>query len=488
MDQMGEMVQDVGLAQSIQSGLAKSSMKAPKFPDPASLDAKKASVSGGDKMSVYNNPLGKYLLEHFAVARGYNLANASTGRRASSAALADGDAAYTGGPPTADTMASYWDEFTAATHFTVYCKYLGLVDATKSETITPKMFEEMRPLGKGAFGAVFLVFKKDTGMAMAVKKMKKKIGKQNNMLKDILIEREVLSKINSRFTVSLYYSWQDDDDVACVITLMAGGDLEFVMKGRTDDKSGYSPMSKEMIQFYAASIALGIEEVHKMGYVYRDLKPMNVLLDGEGQVRVSDMGLTADISKGPIKQCSGTRGYWSPETIQKQQYTTEPDWWSLGVTMYVFFSHKLPFFGKDEEKDAMSVAGVIDFKHDEPADLQGIISDLCKVDQKARLQGVSGLKGHSYFAGFNWDVLAAGKMEAPFKPNVNDINAPSASEIDAFKAPKDVVWGDAEKEQFKNWDFFNETMFFMEEAPSRIRKMKELSGGGGGGGGCCTIA
>eukprot|EP00966_Prymnesium_polylepis_P011897 273059-Prymnesium_polylepis.1 len=74
-----------------------------------------------------------------------------------------------------------------------------------------------------------------------------------------------------------------------------------------------------MIQFYAASIALGIEEVHKMGYVYRDLKPMNVLLDGEGQVRVSDMGLTADISKGPIKQCSGTRGYWSPETIQKQQ-------------------------------------------------------------------------------------------------------------------------------------------------------------------------
>ena len=65
-------------------------------------------------------------------------------------------------------------------------------------------------------------------------------------------------------------------------------------------------------------MALGLQAIHDAGYVYRDLKPQNVLLDGEGQVRISDMGLTADISKGPIKQCSGTRGYWSPETIKKE--------------------------------------------------------------------------------------------------------------------------------------------------------------------------
>jgi len=487
MDDVGAMVQDVGLAQSIQNGLAKNQMKAPKFPEPSAVESKVAEIKGGDPMAVWNNPLGKYLLEHFATQRSYNLANASAGQTPPSA---DGDGGYKGGAPTADSLKSYWDEFGSAPHISVFAKYVGLAAATKQEAITPKMFEEMRPLGKGAFGAVFLVFKKDTGMGMAVKKMKKRIGKQNHMLKDILIEREVLSKINSRFTVSLYYAWQDPDDVACVITLMAGGDLEFVMKGRTNDKSGeYSPMDKAMIQFYAASISLGIEQVHKMGYVYRDLKPMNVLLDGEGQVRVSDMGLTADISKGPIKQCSGTRGYWSPETIQKQSYTTEPDWWSLGVTMYVFFSHKLPFFGKDEEKDAMSVAGVIDFKHGEPDELQGIVSDLCKVDQKARLQGVTGLKAAPYFAGFQWDLLEQGKLEAPFKPNVNDINAPSASDIAAFKAPKDVTWDAEEVELFKNWDFFNEEMFLMEEAPSRIKKFKELTGGGGGGGGgCCTIA
>jgi len=306
-------------------------------------------------------------------------------------------------------------------------------------------------------------------------------------LKDVLIEREVLSKVQSRFCVSLYYAWQNDDDIALVITLMPGGDLEFMMKGRTV-KDEYSPMDNKLIQFYAASMALGLDAVHKMGYVYRDLKPMNVLLDAEGQVRVSDMGLTANISGGPIKQCSGTRGYWSPETIQKQQYTTEPDWWSLGVTIFVLFCHKLPFYGTDEEKDAMSVAGVIDYKHGEPDDLKKIIGDLCTVDQAARLKGVDGLKAHPFYSGFDWAALEQGKYDAPFKPNVNDINAPSSSDIDAFKPPKDVVWGDEEKAQFATWDFFNQVAWEMEEAQYRINKFKEITGGGGGGGGCCTIA
>jgi len=487
MEGMAEMVQDVGLAQSIQGGLPKGQMSKPKFPDDPTLEAKKSAVSGGDKMAVWNSPLGMYLLQHYATQRSYNLATASSGRRASSAALASADAVYSGGPPTAETLGSYWEEFTATVHFTTYCKYMCLQETTAAEPITPKLFEEMRPLGKGAFGAVFLVFKKDTGMAMAVKKMKKKIAKQNKMLKDILIEREVLSKVQSRFCVSLYYAWQNDDDVALVITLMPGGDLEFMMKGR-EVKGEYNPMDMKMIQYYAASMALGLGVIHEMGYVYRDLKPMNVLLDGEGQVRVSDMGLTANITGGPIKQCSGTRGYWSPETIQKQMYTTEPDWWSLGVTMFVLFCHKLPFFGSDEEKDAMSVAGVIDFKHGEPDELKKIISDLCMVDQKGRTKGVDALKAHPFYSGFDWAALEQGKYDAPFKPNVNDINAPSSSEIDAFKAPKDVVWGDEEKEKFKTWEFYNKVAWEAEEAKYRIEKFKELTGGGGGGGGCCTIA
>ena len=136
----------------------------------------------------------------------------------------------------------------------------------------------------------------------------------------------------------------------------------------------------------------------------------------------------------------------------------------------------------------MSVAGAIDYKHCEPADLQKLIGDLCCVDMGARCKGVDALKAHPFFSGFDWAALEQGRFDAPFKPNVNDINAPSASEIDAFKAPKDVTWDAAEVEMFKDWEFFNQKLFEMEEVPFRIKKFKEATGGGGGGGGCCTIA
>ena len=55
------------------------------------------------------------------------------------------------------------------------------------------------------------------------------------------------------------------------------------------------------------------------------------------------MGLAHDISKGPIKQCAGTCGYWSPEQINKDSYTTQPDWWSLGVTLLELLTGKKPF-------------------------------------------------------------------------------------------------------------------------------------------------
>jgi serine/threonine kinase 32 len=302
------------------------------------------------------------------------------------------------------------------------------------------------------------------------------------------VRLQVLSKITSPFCVSLNYAYQDDVSVMLVLTLMAGGDLHFLLKGRYKKKD-FTPLPEESVKFYIASMALGLEAIHKAGYVYRDLKPMNVLLDQEGQVRLSDMGLTADISKGPIKQCSGTRGYWSPETIKKEPYTTEPDWWSLGVTAYVLTSDKMPFKGGDDaEKDAATCAGTIEFAHGESDALQGIVKSLCVVDKDARLKGVDALKAHPYFSGFNWAGVENGTYDPEIKPNPNDINAPSKNEIEAFKKPKDVDWTSEDQAKFADWEFMNKDAW-MDEAIFRIKKKKEIKGsGGGGGGGCCTIA
>ena len=138
---------------------------------------------------------------------------------------------------------------------------------------------------------------------------------------------------------------------------------------------------------------------------------------------------------------------------------------------------------------AYTCAGEIAYTHDEPADLQGIVNALCVVDMGKRLgctNGVADLKAHDYFKGFDWERLEVGEMEAPIKPNVNDINAPSASEIEAFKPPKDVQWTPEDQARFDNWDFID-TKLWQQEACARMRKKNEV-GGKPGGGGCCTIA
>lgn len=489
MDMIGDTLENVGLAQEINNGLARSLMKKiPWATYQEQTDAAKTKIVNAGPEACLKSPLGLWVLQAWAKKLNVSL---SDGRRASSAGAFDETKL-----PTKAGVEANWDKFKDSAAMNVLAKWTAYGETTlKAEKISGKHFEEMRPLGKGAFGAVFLVFKKDTGYALAVKKANKKIVKQNHMVKDVKIERKVLGEISSRFCVGLHYAYQTDKEIMLMITLMPGGDLSFLLKSRVDEKTKeLKKLPESVIKFYAAGMACGLNAVHKAGYVYRDLKPLNVLLDAEGKVRISDMGLTADISKGTIKQKSGTRGYWSPETINKEPYTTEPDWWSLGVTMYVLYSDRLPFHGKtDEETDASSVAGNIDFKHGEPAPLQDIVKKLCTIDQKARLQGLDKLKADTYFAGFDWDLFESGEMEAEIKPNPNDINAPSKSEIAKFVDPKDVEWTAEDQADFADWDTYSVEMFLNEEAIFAIDKKDEdakkvLGVSAGGGGGCCVIA
>lgn len=147
MNNMAEMVQDVGLAQSIQNGLPKSQMSKPKFPDPPTLQAKKDAVNAGAKLDVYKSELGKWLLQSFAVRFDIDLSKANASRRFSTFPLGDRSGTYKGGEPTEESLASYWDGFQKGIYFETYCKYMCLKETIQKESITPKLFEEMRPLG-----------------------------------------------------------------------------------------------------------------------------------------------------------------------------------------------------------------------------------------------------------------------------------------------------------------------------------------------------
>lgn len=495
MEAIGETLENVGLAQEIQNGLAAGLQKEPAWADEAAVQAKCAALETGGEHALFQTSLGRYIMTEWALSAGM--------------------------PAFPNQQA--WEGFVKSAAFQLLAKYRALTDQVAAQSVTHKMFAETRPLGRGAFGVVFLTFKKDSGMALATKKIVKGAAKQNNMLKSVVVEQEVLAKTRGRFCVGLHYSYQDSVCIYLVLTLCPGGDLWFLLQTRsTDPKTGhpggvYRKIGNDAVRFYTASMACGLQAIHDAGFVYRDLKPHNVLLDAEGQLRVSDMGLCVDISGGRFVSAEndplgpsikhGTCGYWPPEVIREQPYRTHPDWWALGVTAFQMWCDRLPFFGQnDDEKNEMILDAAQKlperFTHDEPADLQKFVTDTLNVDMEARLGvqgGLAEVKRHEYFASFDWAALEAGTMPAPILPNINDINAPGKNEIPPFEKPKGVTWDESDQAHFERWEFFNSDLHG-DEAICRIRKRKELVAAlakdglkpvtikGGGGGGCCSVS
>jgi serine/threonine protein kinase len=215
------------------------------------------------------------------------------------------------------------------------------------------------------------------------------------------------------------------------------------------------PFSPEVAKFYAAEILLGLEEMHKHGIIYRDLKPANVLLDDKGHIHISDLGLAKKLSKDrPFSTgLSGTPGYWSPEVLCRTPYSIWADWWSFGIVLYELLCGKRPpcvckkgtrewcTFSdrKDSEEAALSDDGVyrqelyFPVKYFTP-EAEDLIRKLLIPKKTDRLgfNGVDDIKKHPFFADVDFDALKLGKVDPPFIPRKRGVNAKSIAEVGEF--------------------------------------------------------
>lgn len=159
-----------------------------------------------------------------------------------------------------------------------------------------------------------------TGKMYACKKLEKKRIKKRKGESMVLIEKQILQKINSRFVVNLAYAYETKDALCLVLTIMngeltsgrrhttacgltlfclfcfLGGDLKFHIY----NMGGEPGFELTRARFYSAEVVCGLEHLHQQGIVYRDCKPENILLDDHGHVRISDLGLAVEIPEGEM--------------------------------------------------------------------------------------------------------------------------------------------------------------------------------------------
>ncbi len=142
--------------------------------------------------------------------------------------------------------------------------------------VTKDDFELVKVIGKGSFGKVMQVKKKDTGQIFAMKVLRKEAIIARKQVAHTKAEKSILQKIQHPFIVTLHYAFQTEDKLYMILDFINGGELFYHLK-----KEGRFP--EHRVALYAAEIVLALSHLHSLDIVYRDLKPENILLDCEGK-------------------------------------------------------------------------------------------------------------------------------------------------------------------------------------------------------------
>lgn len=307
---------------------------------------------------------------------------------------------------------------------------------TGPQTAKLEDFLLLKTVGKGSFGKVVQVRRKDDENVYAMKILKKEMVLKRKQYEHTLSERRILENIDHPFIVSLRFAFQTEHKLYMVFDFFNGGELYHYLSegGRfTEDRA----------RFYAAEILSGLDYLHRKHIVYRDLKPENIILDSEGHVRITDFGLSKEGVEGDtIKSICGTPEYLAPEILRKQTYGHCVDWWSLGTLLYEMICGLPPFYDRNRQ---VMYRKILHADLNPPPHMSAEALDLCSrmlIRDPTKRLGYNGgdeLRAHPFFAGIDWSKLDAMEIRPPWVPFVAGSEDTSNISSDFTKEPAAVT-------------------------------------------------
>lgn len=289
----------------------------------------------------------------------------------------------------------------------------------QGKSLSIETFELLKVIGKGSFGKVMQVRKRDTSRIYALKIIRKAHIISRSEVTHTLAERTVLAQVNSPFIVPLKFSFQSPDKLYLGLAFVNGGELFLHLQREGRFSEGRS-------RFYAAELFCALEHLHSFNVIYRDLKPENILLDYTGHIALCDFGL-CKLNMGDKETTHtfcGTPEYLAPELLLGNGYTKSVDWWTLGVLLYEMLTGLPPFYSEDvNEMYRKILHEPLMFPPDVRPDARDLLTRLLRRNPYERLgygaHGAAEIKNHPFFTKhLDWNQLLAKKVQPPYKPGV----------------------------------------------------------------------
>lgn len=213
--------------------------------------------------------------------------------------------------------------------------------ALSPENVLFGKYEIGKLLGCGAFAKVYHAREVSTGQSVAVKVINKSRLKNNlSLMNNIVREVSIMSKLGHRHVVRIFEVLATKRKIFFVMEYLKGGELfGKVAKGR---------FSEDLGRKYFQQLISAVSYCHHRGVYHRDLKLENMLLDENGDLKVSDFGLSAVKDQvradGLLHTLCGTPAYVAPEILGKKGYDgARVDIWSCGIVLFVLTAGYLPF-------------------------------------------------------------------------------------------------------------------------------------------------
>ena len=218
-----------------------------------------------------------------------------------------------------------------------------------------------------------------------------------------------MKSIRHPFILPLFWAFQSETHLFMVLEYCSFGDFSKLL-------SYVHHLTLPQTIFYIGEIILAVEYLHLSDIIYRDLKPQNILIDEIGHIRLADFGLARQniTPENPAMSFCGSPAYLVPEMIEQKGVWKAADVYGIGALLYEFLVGESPYYSDDVNVIYERIlAGNLRFPegfNEEAKDL--ILKAMTK--QPEERPNINEIKNHSFFNGYDWELLLAKQQSSPF--------------------------------------------------------------------------